>query len=232
MADENTASPAVDAGATGPEAAAPAGDNPAAEAGSNAASDNAPANTGKENEPDSASEQDQGANQENVDKADIEDQPITDWSAVDLGLPENAAVDEATLAAFGQKAVEMGLTPKQAKGLIDWQLGAIKEAREAQLEAGVEELRKAWGRKAEANQKAVVGLISRIDRQLGNEEFSRAIGASGAANSPAFCKGLLAIAGMLSEDSMGRSSSAEMPLKPETALEGIENAFREMKART
>lgn len=160
-----------------------------------------------------------------------DDTPITDWSAVDLGLPEDAAIDENVLAAFGEKSVELGLTPKQAKALASWQLELARETREAQLEAGVAELRKAWGKKADANQKAVVALLSRIDRQLGNDEFSRAIGASGAANSPAVCKGLLAIAQMLSEDTMGRGGSGDMPIKPETALEGIENAFREMKSK-
>ncbi len=160
-----------------------------------------------------------------------DDTPITDWSAVDLGLPEDAAIDENVLAAFGEKSVELGLTPKQAKALASWQLELARETREAQLEAGVAELRKAWGKKADANQKAVVALLSRIDRQLGNDEFSRAIGASGAANSPAVCKGLLAIAQMLSEDTMGRGGSGDMPIKPETALEGIENAFREMRAK-
>lgn len=160
-----------------------------------------------------------------------DDTPITDWSAVDLGLPEDAAIDENVLAAFGEKSVELGLTPKQAKALASWQLELARETYEAQLEAGVAELRKAWGKKANANQKAVVALLSRVDRQLGSDEFSRAIGASGAANSPAVCKGLLAIAQMLSEDAMGRGGSGDMPVKPETALEGIENAFREMRAK-
>ncbi len=160
-----------------------------------------------------------------------DDTPITDWSAVDLGLPEDAAIDENVLAAFGEKSVELGLTPKQAKALASWQLELARETYEAQLEAGVAELRKAWGKKADANQKAVVALLSRVDRQLGSDEFSRAIGASGAANSPAVCKGLLAIAQMLSEDAMGRGGSGDMPVKPETALEGIENAFREMRAK-
>lgn len=160
-----------------------------------------------------------------------DDTPITDWSKVDLGLPEDAAIDENVLAAFGEKSVELGLTPKQAKALASWQLELARETYEAQLEAGVAELRKAWGKKADANQKAVVALLSRVDRQLGSDEFSRAIGASGAANSPAVCKGLLAIAQMLSEDAMGRGGSGDMPVKPETALEGIENAFREMRAK-
>ena len=116
------------------------------------------------------------------------------------------------LAAFGEKSVELGLTPNRQRPLASWQLELARETYEAQLEAGVAELRKAWGKKANANQKAVVALLSRVDRQLAATRFSRAIGASGAANSPPSA-GLLAIAQMLSEDAMGRGGSGDMPVK-------------------
>ena len=220
---------------TGPAVSGPADQAAAdtsAESGNSAAASNNAGNPDNDNAAENAQpEPDKDADKADDNAADMEDQPIRDWSAVDLGLPEDAAIDENVLAAFGEKSVELGLTPKQAKALASWQLELARETREAQLEAGVAELRKAWGKKADANQKAVVALLSRIDRQLGNDEFSRAIGASGAANSPAVCKGLLAIAQMLSEDTMGRGGSGDMPIKPETALEGIENAFREMKSK-
>ncbi len=231
---------------TGPAVSGPADQAAAdtsAESGNSAAASNNAGNPDNDNaaenaqpEPDKDAdkarpEPDKDADKADDNAADMEDQPIRDWSAVDLGLPEDAAIDESALAAFGEKSVELGLTPKQAKALASWQLELARETHEAQIEAGVAELRKAWGRKADANQKAVVALLSRVDRQLGSDEFSRAIGASGAANSPAVCKGLLAIAQMLSEDAMGRGGSGDMPVKPETALEGIENAFREMRAK-
>ncbi len=220
---------------TGPAVSGPADQAAAdtsAESGNSAAASNNAGNPDNDNAAENAQpEPDKDADKADDNAADMEDQPIRDWSAVDLGLPKDAAIDESVLAAFGEKSVELGLTPKQAKALASWQLELARETHEAQIEAGVAELRKAWGRKADANQKAVVALLSRVDRQLGSDEFSRAIGASGAANSPAVCKGLLAIAQMLSEDAMGRGGSGDMPVKPETALEGIENAFREMRAK-
>lgn len=220
---------------TGPAVSGPADQAAAdtsAESGNSAAASNNAGNPDNDNAAENAQpEPDKDADKADDNAADMENQPIRDWSKVDLGLPEDAAIDESALAAFGEKSVELGLTPKQAKALASWQLELARETYEAQLEAGVAELRKAWGRKADANQKAVVALLSRVDRQLGSDEFSRAIGASGAGNSPAVCKGLLAIAQMLSEDAMGRGGSGDMPVKPETALEGIENAFREMRAK-
>lgn len=219
---------------TGPAVSGPADQAAAdtsAESGNSAAANNGAGNPDNNAAENAQPEPDKDADKADDNAADMEDQPIRDWSAVDLGLPEDAAIDESVLAAFGEKSVELGLTPKQAKALASWQLELARETHEAQIEAGVAELRKAWGRKADANQKAVVALLSRVDRQLGSDEFSRAIGASGAANSPAVCKGLLAIAQMLSEDAMGRGGSGDMPVKPETALEGIENAFREMRAK-
>lgn len=219
---------------TGPAVSGPADQAAAdtsAESGNSAAANNGAGNPDNNAAENAQPEPDKDADKADDNAADMEDQPIRDWSAVDLGLPEDAAIDESALAAFGEKSVELGLTPKQAKALASWQLELARETHEAQIEAGVAELRKAWGRKADANQKAVVALLSRVDRQLGSDEFSRAIGASGAANSPAVCKGLLAIAQMLSEDAMGRGGSGDMPVKPETALEGIENAFREMRAK-
>lgn len=220
---------------TGPAVSGPADQAAAdtsAESGNSAAASNNAGNPDNDNAAENAQpEPDKDADKADDNAADMENQPIRDWSKVDLGLPEDAAIDESALAAFGEKSVELGLTPKQAKALASWQLELARETHEAQIEAGVAELRKAWGRKADANQKAVVALLSRVDRQLGSDEFSRAIGASGAANSPAVCKGLLAIAQMLSEDAMGRGGSGDMPVKPETALEGIENAFREMRAK-
>ncbi len=219
---------------TGPAVSGPADQAAAdtsAESGNSAAANNGAGNPDNNAAENARPEPDKDADKADDNAADMEDQPIRDWSAVDLGLPKDAAIDESVLAAFGEKSVELGLTPKQAKALASWQLELARETHEAQIEAGVAELRKVWGRKADANQKAVVALLSRVDRQLGSDEFSRAIGASGAANSPAVCKGLLAIAQMLSEDAMGRGGSGDMPVKPETALEGIENAFREMRAK-
>ncbi len=162
---------------------------------------------------------------------DVENMPISDWSSVELDLPEGAAIDERVLAGFGRAAVEMGLTPKQARALTSWQLDAIAEQRERLMEAGVRELSESWGRKAAANQQAVLGLISRIDRLTGDDSFSRSLGESGATCFPGVVRGLLAVAKLLAEDSMGRSGAAGMAEPDETALRGLETAFKEQRDR-
>lgn len=166
-----------------------------------------------------------------ADNLSEDDKPVTDWSKVDLKLPKDAPIDEAILAAFGEQAKALGLTPKQARSLAAWQLDLAENARNELMQAGIAELRKDWGKAAEANQTAVMSLISRIDRKLGNDAFSKGLDASGATCNAAVCKGLLAIANMLSEDSFGGSDGARQQ-KPETATEGIENAFNEMKSRS
>ncbi len=155
--------------------------------------------------------------------------PITDWSTVDLGLPDGAEVDEAVLTGFGKAAVELGLTPKQARALASWQLSMIAAQRDALLEAGVQELARDWGGKAEANQQAVLELIARIDRLPGAQGFGEALGRSGATCFPGVVRGLLAVAGLLSEDSLGGGGAAGMAVHEETALEGLENALREAR---
>lgn len=163
-------------------------------------------------------------------KIDPDNTPISDWSKVSLRLPKDANINEDVLADFGRAAVEMGLTPKQARALTSWQLDAIAEQRERLMEAGVRELSESWGRKAAANQQAVLGLISRIDRLTGDDSFSRALGESGATCFPGVVRGLLAVANLLSEDSMGRGGAAPDE-EEETALSGLESAWNEARRR-
>lgn len=195
----------------------------------------APEKTGNENEggkgnPDAGENGQDNRAKGDPDQQSPDDLPITDWSKVDLGLPKDAAIDENVLTSFGEQACKLGLTPKQARALAAWQLEFVQNAQNELMEAGVAELRKEWGSKAQANQQAVLSLITRIDRKIGNDAFSKALDASGATRHAAVCKGLLTIASMLAEDSLGGGNAATPP-KPETALEGIENAFKEMKGK-
>lgn len=173
----------------------------------------------------------QEAEREQEAKQDPDDSPISDWSRVDLGLGRDAQVDPDLVESFGRKAVELGLTPKQARALAGWQLEAGRLALEGLLDSGVKELARDWGAKAGANQQAVGRLITRIDRKLGDDSFSKALGRSGATCHAAVCKGLLAVAEMLSEDSIGGGAGAPMPQAEESALEGLEAAFRQARGK-
>lgn len=163
-------------------------------------------------------------------QSDPDAAPLTAWAADTVTMPEGVEADAELLAGFGAAAVAAGLSKKQAQALVDWQTRYIQTQAQARLDAGVQALQKAWGSKAEANQKAVLGLVSRIDRLMGDDSFSRALGESGATLHPGVVRGLHRIAQLISEDSIGNAAGAAAD-HDETALEGLENALRESKGR-
>lgn len=124
----------------------------------------------------------------------------------------------------------MGLTPKQARALAQWQTGQIAKARERLLEAGHKELERAWGEDCQRNREAVLGLVARIDRMTGDDAFSRALGESGAACFPGVARGLYAVASLLAEDSTGAAAGAASSAREESPLDGLTNALREARA--
>ena len=153
---------------------------------------------------------------------------LASWEGFDIGLPDHA-LDPAVLQSFGRAAVDMGLTPRQARALARWQTDQIAQAQARQLEAGQKELAQAWGADAQRNRDAVLGLISRIDRLTGDDAFSRALGESGAACFPGIVRGLHAVAALLAEDSTGASPGAASAPREESALDGLTNALREAR---
>ena len=154
---------------------------------------------------------------------DDADKPITDWSKVKIDLPKDTPIDEVAFGDFGKKAVELGLTEKQAKELVNFQLGAIAGQRERFMEAGTKALREAWGGKVEENRQAVLTLIANVDRQLGNDNaFSKALDACGATCFPDVCRGLLHLAQSMSEDSMGRGGASGTAQRAETIEEALQ----------
>lgn len=163
-------------------------------------------------------------------QADPDAAPLTAWAADTVTMPEGVEADAELLAGFGAAAVAAGLSKKQAQALVDWQTKYIQTQAQARLDAGVQALQKAWGAKAEANQQAVLSLISRIDRLTGDDSFSRALGESGATCFPGVVRGLHRIAQLMSEDSIGNAAGAAAE-HDETALEGLENAFKESRRK-
>lgn len=153
---------------------------------------------------------------------------LASWEGFDIGLPDHV-LDPAVLQSFGRAAVDMGLTPRQARALARWQTDQIAQAQARQLEAGQKELAQAWGADAQRNKDAVLGLISRIDRLTGGDAFSRALGESGAACFPGIVRGLHAVAALLAEDSTGASPGAASAPREESALDGLTNALREAR---
>ena len=226
---------ALDTNTSGQSGTDTAGTNtdskPENEGNNNSEGGDNPSDQDKDKKPEPADNPDNNAGKDD-DKADVPDdeKPVTDWSKVKINFPKDFNVSEGSLESFGEAVVKNGLSPKQAQALVDWQIKEIQVQQQAMLEVGLEELQKAWGPKLEANQKASLGVVQRIDRMLGNNEFSKALQMSGAALHPGVVKGLHKISEMISEDSMGQGSGAGATEK-EDAYQGIVNSLNEQMKR-
>ena len=195
--------------------------NSSAPAGANPAQASTLLETAIENQTDKA---DSGDRATSGPKTDDAEKPITDFSKVDLGLAEGA--DAELVAEFGRQAVELGLTPKQARSLAQWQQALEARVRKEQIAAGAAELAAEWGPKATENQQQALALVSRIDRLMGDNRFSTALAKTGAACNTDFVRALHILAQMTSEDALGANSHPSAPVKEETALEGLQQLFR------
>lgn len=195
---------------------------PAAEPGSQAAPATAPA-TALDALAAPPAEQD-GAPAE----ATAESAPLTEWTPDTVSLPQGVELPPGVLDRFGELAVNAGLTREQAQRLVDFELGAARDIRDARMEQGRQALADAWGVNAQRNCEQVVSLMARMERVTGSDAFARAMRDSGALNSPAVIMGLHAIAGMLAEDSIGTSGQAA-PAGPESPIQGIEAVFAQAR---
>ena len=178
--------------------------------------------------PEPAPKADDDTPQKKEEPQDPDSLPMSTWEDGMVSLPEGIEADADMLAGFGEAAGAAGLTRKQAQALVDWQGKFLVEQAQAQMEKGMETLRTAWGNKTEANQKKVVGLVSRIDRALGDDSFSRALGESGATRHAGVVLGLHKLAELMAEDSLGGAAGTAAEHE-ETALEGLENAWKEAR---
>lgn len=170
---------------------------------------------------------DPGAGKEAAREAGQEAQGVpeeaADWENLIKVLPDGA--DAALVGRFAETARAQGLSVEQAKSLMAWQLSEVSALREQMTERGRAELAREWGEHAEANRQAALNVLTRIDRQLGNDAFSRAIGESGVACYPGFVRGLLALAGYMSEDSLKTAAIQGPSAQAETALDGLREIF-------
>jgi hypothetical protein len=80
------------------------------------------------------------------------------------------AWDDARTKGFGEVAHKLGLTPKQAQGLMEWELGNVKGQLSALAQRPEETtalLRQEWGAKADTR----LAAASAIAKQLGGDEL-------------------------------------------------------------
>ena len=125
-------------------------------------------------------------------------------------LPEGVTLDETTIKGFKQAAHEMGLTPKQAQALLDFDIKrneaifkAAKERSQKEAEEGVKLLKEKHGEKF--NEKLVHTL--RVVRKLGGEELEKEI-KENQGNNPNLIHFLMEFSQSFSEDGVVKGAAA------------------------
>lgn len=160
-----------------------------------------------------------------------EDTPITEWKDVDLGLADNPVLDADLLESFGTTcAAGLGLTPRQAKGIVEFQLNAIADMtakREAEQSAILD---REWGRQREANIRSVLEVAKIVERDGKIAGFTEALNKSGAGLDATVVRGLHWLASRIGEDGTGNGNGSAADMRPETAYEGIQRAFARARA--
>jgi hypothetical protein len=107
----------------------------------------------------------------------------------------------------------MGLSAKQATGLLDWYTQESEYARQSiSEEVKAEEtkawaaLREMWGPVTDRN----VALAQRVVMEVGGEDLSKALNETGLGNNPAFLRFAAKIGEMMVEDGLIRPDSIGM----------------------
>lgn len=116
------------------------------------------------------------------------------YPSVDKTILEKAGVPAEVLSTATTKFHELGLTPDQAKGLLDWYVGdAAKGAELQQVErekaraTGEAALKQEWGDSFDAK----MGLVKVWLKENGSEDLLKWAEETGAGNNPAFIKALV-----------------------------------------
>ena len=143
---------------------------------------------------------------------------------------EKAGLPSEVLKAAAGKFHEAGLTPRQAKALVDWYVGDAAKGLEMETTMRAEEkakaeesLKKEFGDKYDAK----LGLVKSFLSQYGSPELVTWANESGAGNNPAFVRALVKAGEALLEDSSRRGTN--QPLSPDVAAAAAQLEIEQMK---
>ncbi len=155
------------------------------------------------------------------------------YPPIDMAIAEKVGMTKEVVEGTLKRFHELGLTPKQAKGLLnDWYLQEAvkgsemeatqqKEAREKALQA----LKTEYGDKYDAK----AGLIRSV-LKLGGEDLAQRLEASGYGNDPQLFKALATLGEKILEDNAARGGKGAAPLGPEAERADALRQIEEMKA--
>lgn len=134
------------------------------------------------------------------------------YSNPEVKLEEGVALDAERMKAVKTEFHKLGLTDKQAKGVLEYYLGTIntqvkgeRESTQAAIAAADAELRKDWGQKYDMN----VELAKAAANKFASPELLQQYG-----NNPKFLKFLADVgAGMMEDSAVGKGNNQLLPPK-------------------
>jgi hypothetical protein len=146
------------------------------------------------------------------------------YPAIDEAMVTKSGVDKAVLDGAMKRFHELGLTPRQAKGLLnDWYLPNVvtgaelqETQRRATSEAAVTALKTEYGDKYPAK----AGLVKSV-LALGGKDFAEQLEKAGFGNDPAMFKTLVSLGEKLMEDTSGKQGGLNADSGPEAAQKRI-----------
>lgn len=149
------------------------------------------------------------------------------WDKFAAGLDASLGLDAEALKGFGELSEKLGLSAGKARDMLNFAVEEGKRYQGRMREATEKTLREEMGRDFDSKISGAKALIERVDRELGEKAgFARIIEASGLGNNPDFVRGMIKLAGLLSEDSLGEAAGAGYRVHEETPYEGLKNFFK------
>ncbi len=130
------------------------------------------------------------------------------------------AISEANVKGYKEKAFELGLSEKQAKGIMDWHLGLSSQRltdwdklQEDEKNTAATALRNRWG----ASYDEKLALSNGLIKKFGNKDLISKLEESGFGSNPDVIELLASIGTQLSEDTLGDLGRSGMGMTPEQA---------------
>lgn len=137
----------------------------------------------------------------------------------EIKLEEGLQFDEKKMETVKQHFHKLGLSDKQAKGVLEYYLNSLNESAksertntDAAVQAAENELKQTWGDKYNANLELAKGVI----RKFGDEKLLNQLAGSGMANNSQLIQLLSKLGGMMSEDKSKGGMGADLGLTDAT----------------
>jgi len=155
------------------------------------------------------------------------------YPAIDMAVAEKVGMTKEVVEGTLKRFHELGLTPKQAKGLLnDWYLEQAVKGSEMEAEQqkqataqALQQLKTEYGDKYEAK----AGLIRSV-LNLGGPELAQRLEAAGYGNDPQLFKALATLGEKILEDSSAKGGKGTMALGPEADRAAALKEIDEIKA--